>query len=190
MEQTAAPVTVSLLLPPCVSFRLVIGRRLGGGENERLRPIDARNSAPVISLRMASFLAAAAAAAATSALLVVLLLLLLSPRGTALDEAAARGAAAAAAMRSYPLPTLTVVHAGSQLPVAGGSEGGDGGGLGVATVIVGRPERVRRAFGACAERGWSCFFFFLTERELSEKKEEEKSPTTILARTVIGGQLQ
>ena len=158
MEQTAAPVTVSLLLPPCVSFRLVIGRRLGGGENERLRPIDARNSAPVISLRMASFLAAAAAA--TSALLVVLLLLLLSPRGTALDEAAARGAAAAAAMRSYPLPTLTVVHAGSQLPVVGGSEGGDGGGLGVATVIVGRPERVRRAFGAGAERGWSCFFFF------------------------------
>lgn len=160
MEQTAAPVTVSLLLPPCVSFRLVIGRRLGGGENERLRPIDARNSAPVIPLRMASFLAAAAAAAATSALLVVLLLLLLSPRGTALDEAAERGAAAAAAMRSYPLPTLTVVHAGSQLPVAGGSEGGDGGGLGVATVIVGRPERVRRAFGAGAERGWSCFFFF------------------------------
>lgn len=41
----------------------------------------------------------------------------------------------------------------------------------------------------CGERV-ELLFFFLTERELSEKKEEEKSPTTILARTVIGGQLQ
>lgn len=40
---------------------LLIGRLLGGGENEGLRLIDARNSAPVIWLSVASFLAAAAA---------------------------------------------------------------------------------------------------------------------------------
>ena len=73
--QTEAPATVLLLLS------LVIGRRLGGGENEGLRPIDSRNSAPVIWLRAASFFAAAAATA-----LVVALSSLL--RGT-LDEAAA-----------------------------------------------------------------------------------------------------
>ena len=149
-----------LLLPPCVvSFRLLIGRRLGGGENDGLRPTDSRNSAPVIWLSVASFLAAAAAASA-------LAVLLPPPRGAFGEAAAERGAAAAAAMRSYPLPTLTVVHAGSQLPVAGGGEGGDGGGLAVAAVAVGRPERVRRAFGAVgAERGWSCFFWFKIKME-------------------------
>lgn len=158
MEQTEAPASVSLLLlllfPPFEnSPGLVIGRPRGGGENEGLRPIDARNSGPVILSRAASFFAAAAAAA----------LSLLPLRGALAEAAAAAtaaaetGAAAAVAMRSYPFPTLTVLQAGSQLPVGGGGEGGGGdGGLGVGRVAVGRPKRVRRAFGAGAERGWGC----------------------------------
>lgn len=46
---------------------------------------------------------------------------------------------------------FTVEHAGSQLPDPGGGEGDEGGGLGVAMVDVGRPERVRMVFGAGAE---------------------------------------
>jgi len=61
------------------------------------------------------------------------------------------GAHVADARRSYPLPTLTVVHAGSQLPVAGGGVGLGG----WTTVAVGRPERVLRRRGVL-EAGWNC----------------------------------
>lgn len=50
---------------------LLIGSLLGGGENEGLRLIDARNSAPVIWLRAASFLAAAAASRLVASLLLL-----------------------------------------------------------------------------------------------------------------------